>query len=293
MEEINGFLLLDKDNEISSNSALYPLKKLLPKKYKIGHTGTLDPNATGLLVVALGRATKFIDYLKNKEKTYLAELEFGKKTDTGDIWGKILEKKHLIISEEKFQKALNSFVGEIKQVPPMYSALKKNGKPLYKYAREGIELARETRNIKIFSIESVSFSFPKAKIKIRCSKGTYIRTLIEDIALFLGTVATMTALIRENSDGFSLENADKISRFLSIKDIKDKVLDIEKAFSDLNIVEVNKNVRKKLKDGIKIPLEDYTDLKTEKGDLLKLYSEGEFSALIKNDGKRLVVEKWV
>ena len=204
--KISGVLLLDKASNVSSNKALQEVRHLLQAE-KAGHTGVLDPLATGLLPICLGEATKFAQYLLDADKAYIATLKLGEKTTTGDSEGEVIEKTAILPDEKSFQAACNAFLGEIEQTPPMYSALKFQGKALYEYARQGIEIERKKRKITIHKIEILEFNPPFAKIFVSCSKGTYIRVLAEDIAAFSGSLAHLTALRRTQTAGFLLENA--------------------------------------------------------------------------------------
>lgn len=204
--KISGVLLLDKATGVSSNTALQQVRHLL-KAQKAGHTGVLDPLATGLLPICLGEATKFAQYLLDADKAYIATLKLGEKTATGDSEGEIIATTDHIPDEQLFQAACNAFLGEIRQTPPMYSALKFQGKALYEYARQGIEIERKKRQICIHKIEILAFDPPFAQIFVSCSKGTYIRVLAEDIADFSGSLAHLTALRRTQTAGFTLENA--------------------------------------------------------------------------------------
>lgn len=258
----SGFILLNKKEGVSSHSALTPLKKLLPKNTKIGHTGTLDPNATGLLPVAVGRASKFIQYLGEHPKKYRAGILFGRKTDSGDIWGKTLAELEIRKNSEcehaekltLFRDRMKGFLGKISQVPPMYSAIKKDGKPLYKYAREGIELERSAREVEIYQIDILEFDYPNVTIEVECSKGTYIRTLIEDLAESMGEMACMSSLLRLKSDGFDLKDAQKIEEFQTYKDLRDKLIPIEKVFERLPKVQVDAAHAKHIKNGVPVDL---------------------------------------
>jgi tRNA pseudouridine55 synthase len=195
-QSIHGLLLVDKSKGISSNQALSLVKRMLNPK-KIGHTGTLDPLATGLLPICFGDATKFSSFLLDENKTYQADLQLGSISSTGDAEGKIEKNDSCEIpSIEKINEILQSFLGESKQKPPMYSALKKDGIPLYKLARQGIEVEREERSIVIKLIDLQSIKGDLITIKVCCSKGTYIRTLGEDIGKKLGTGAYLTSLRR-------------------------------------------------------------------------------------------------
>ncbi|MDF7676264.1 tRNA pseudouridine(55) synthase TruB [Neisseriaceae bacterium ESL0693] len=203
---LNGVLLLDKDRGLSSNSALQR-SRFLYRAAKAGHTGILDPLATGLLPVCFGEATKFSQYLLNADKAYLATLHIGAATTTGDAEGDIIARATEVVSLAQLEAAIAAFTGTITQTPPMYSALKYQGKPLYEYARAGITIERNTREVTIYQIELVKFDLPEIVLKVTCSKGTYIRTLAEDIAKYMGTLAHLTGLRRMATAGFHLDDA--------------------------------------------------------------------------------------
>ena len=194
---MNGIININKTKGITSFDVIRKLRRILKEK-SIGHTGTLDPLATGILVVCVGKATGLAQDIESKEKTYIANLDLGYRTDTLDVTGEILEKRDFLPpTKEEFQKVCESFLGEIEQIPPMYSAIKINGQKLYDLARQGIEVERKARKVKIDSIKIISFTGKNAIIKCTVSKGTYIRTLIDDIGQKLGTLATMTELLRQ------------------------------------------------------------------------------------------------
>lgn len=203
---VNGVLLLDKPQGLSSNTALQKARRLY-RAEKAGHTGVLDPLATGLLPVCFGEATKFAQYLLDADKAYTATLKLGEATSTGDAEGEVVATGRADISVEDFQTACQALTGPIRQVPPMFSALKHEGKPLYEYARKGIVIERKPRDIVIYAIDVTSFHAPEAVIDVRCSKGTYIRTLSEDIAKHIHTFAHLTALRRTETAGFSIREA--------------------------------------------------------------------------------------
>lgn len=211
IEEICGVVIVDKHEGVTSHDIVFKMRKLFGTK-KVGHTGTLDPLATGVLPILIGRSAKASEYLSAEDKGYIAEITLGITTDTEDISGKILTKCDTLPTKSEFFKACESFVGDIKQVPPMYSALKVNGKKLLDLAREGIEVERQARDIHIFSITPrvIDESRGVYEISVECSKGTYIRTLCADIGAFLGCGATMSALRRTKSGNFTLENAHTI-----------------------------------------------------------------------------------
>lgn len=193
---MDGIIVVNKPSGCTSHDIVSKIRKSLKLK-KVGHTGTLDPLATGVLPILLGNATKLSKYLINHDKEYIATIKLGVKTDTGDIEGSIIdEQKVPLFTEEQIIEALNSFVGKQKQMPPMYSAIKVNGKKLYEYARNGEKIEVATRDIEIYNISFLQYIDNKIKFKVSCSKGTYIRSLCEDIAQKLNTVGTMENLER-------------------------------------------------------------------------------------------------
>ena len=203
---IDGALLLDKPVGLSSNAALQRVKRLFGAA-KAGHAGTLDPLASGLLPVLFGEATKLAGMLLDADKEYVASLKLGESTATGDAEGEILERKDVPVSQRQFHAALERFRGTIEQVPPMYSALKHNGMPLYKMARRGQSVDRAPRKVVISELEPLEFQFPFLKLRIRCSKGTYVRSLAEDLGKALESCAHLTALRRTGSGRFSVRDA--------------------------------------------------------------------------------------
>lgn len=221
---MDGILVIDKPVGITSHDVVAKARKILGTK-KIGHTGTLDPLATGVLVLCVDKATKLVENLTCDDKIYEVEMKFGIKTDTADITGNIIEEKDFKINEKNLETVIQSLVGKQKQLPPMYSAIKVNGKKLYEYAREGIEVERTARDIEIFEISKVLFDGEILKYTIHCSKGTYVRTVCEEIAEKLGTVGTMTNLRRIKSGKFSVSEACKLEEIS-----KDKIITIDKLF---------------------------------------------------------------
>ena len=200
---MEGIILVNKPKGISSFDVIRKLKKILKTK-KIGHTGTLDPLATGLMLICVGKATKLASDLEAKNKVYLADFEIGYATDTYDIEGKRIAENLIDVSKDNLELSLKKFIGDIKQVPPMYSAIKIDGNKLYHLARKGIEIERPERDVTIEYIKLLDFKDNKAKIETKVSKGCYIRSLIYDIGLDLGTYATMTELQRINVGEYSL-----------------------------------------------------------------------------------------
>jgi tRNA pseudouridine55 synthase len=204
--QVHGVLLLDKPSGISSNQALQQAKRLY-QAAKAGHTGSLDPLATGLLPVCFGEATKFSHYLLDADKSYRAVIKLGVRTTTGDAEGEVVQASPVQVSPEQIEAVLTSFSGPIAQVPPMYSALKHQGKPLYAYARDGVDIQRAARQVVIHAIRLLRFARDELEIEVDCSKGTYIRTLAEDIGNALGCGGHLKSLRRLATGHFRLKDA--------------------------------------------------------------------------------------
>ncbi|HEU0231244.1 MAG TPA: tRNA pseudouridine(55) synthase TruB [Burkholderiaceae bacterium] len=208
-QALDGVLLLDKPEGLSSNHALQRARRALDAR-KAGHTGTLDPFATGLLVCCLGRATKIAGIMLDADKAYEATLRFGEETDSGDLTGHVQFSAPTPfggVSREELETAMEGFRGEIEQIPPMHSALKRDGKPLYEYARQGITLERASRRVVVHRLETLDFSGTEARLLVHCSKGTYVRTLAQDIGRRLGCGAHLVALRRTRVGPFRIEDA--------------------------------------------------------------------------------------
>lgn len=247
---MNGILLIDKPSGLTSRDVVNIVGKILGTK-KIGHTGTLDPLATGVMVLCVGKYTKLVEMLTSYNKTYEASIVLGIKTDTLDITGKVLEKRCSNISLSDILLTLKKFEGVYDQEVPIYSAVKINGKKLYEYARENktIELPKRSVNIsKISLISDIKYENNKTLFSIRCnvSKGTYIRSLINDIALSLNTIGVMKELRRIEQGNFNIENCYKIS---DIKNNNFKFVDLDIVFKDYFIVDINNDIYKDIKNG--------------------------------------------
>ena len=214
---VHGVLLLDKPAGISSTQALAKAKWLLNAE-KAGHTGTLDPFATGLLPLCFGEATKFAQDLLDADKTYEATLNLGITTDTGDTEGQVIETRAVDVSDERIAQVLSEFLGEIRQTPPMYSALKRDGKPLYAYAREGVTLEREARAVFIHELALLGREADQLRVRVSCSKGTYVRVLGEDIGKALGCGAHLIALRRTRIAGIDISAATRIEHLEAAPD---------------------------------------------------------------------------
>ena len=214
---IHGIINVYKEKGFTSHDVVAKLRGIVGQK-KIGHTGTLDPDATGVLPVCLGKATKLCDLLTDKNKTYEAVLLLGKTTDTQDITGEVLEEKSTeALTEEKVREAIEGFIGDYEQIPPMYSALKVNGKKLYELAREGKVIERKARLVKILDIQILEIDLPKVRMEVSCSKGTYIRTLCHDIGEKLGCGGCMESLIRTRVSTFRIEDAKTLDEIETLK----------------------------------------------------------------------------
>lgn len=247
----HGIINVYKEKGFTSHDVVAKLRGICKQK-KIGHTGTLDPDAVGVLPVCLGSATKLCDLLTDKDKEYIALLRLGLVTDTQDISGKILEEKEVNVSIERAREAIFSFIGAYDQVPPMYSALKINGKKLYELAREGKEVERAPRPVVIHELEILEENMPEFTIRVRCSKGTYIRTLCHDIGKKLGCGGVMAALTRSRSGKFALEQAYKLSEIQQCANegrLAELVTPVEKVFEHLPEVTVKEEAFKALLNG--------------------------------------------
>ena len=271
---INGFLLVNKDPGITSSRVVQIVKKKFQLK-KVGHLGTLDPMATGLLIIAINRATKFASLLLQSEKSYRAEVTLGIQTDTDDAEGEVISSKEVDISELEIKETLLTFLGVSYQLPPDYSALKHKGKPMYKYARDGIKVEKTERKIFIKNIQNILIEIPKVSFDISCSKGTYIRSIARDLGAKLGCGAHLSGLIRTSQEKFMLSDA------CSLDDINlEDIISLEKAFEDLDFIKLNEKDSKAFIHGRSIERDfDHTNL-------LRVYdSANQFIAIGKNSSK--------
>jgi len=270
-------ILINKPKGCTSHDVVYKVKKLL--NVKVGHTGTLDPNATGVLPLLIGKGTQISKYLINHDKTYEAVLKLGEKTDTADVEGQIIETREVQSSklEKKYiEEVLKSLIGKQEQVPPMYSAIKVNGKKLYEYARNGQTVDIKPRIIEIYSLDLINIENCEITFKVHCSKGTYIRTLCEQIAERLGTVGYMKELKRIQVGEFSIENS------ITIEELEENVekyfITIEKYFENYNSINLNAKKLQLFLNGVQLTQE------LEDG-IYKIYSDERFVGIgtIKNN----------
>ena len=258
---MNGFLLINKPSGLSSNQAVQKIKKIF-KVAKVGHLGTLDPLASGLLVLAFNRATKFSNYFLESDKHYEVEIVLGSSTDTDDSEGNVIFESTLQPNQDEIISALLSFQGDSMQVPPFFSALKHKGTPLYKYARRGEYIRKDPRKITVYKINNINIIDMKCKFSISCSKGTYIRSIARDLGNKLNCGAHMTALRRVKQHEFKLSEAKEIQD-ATCKDL----ISIEEAFKNIDSIRISKDNTKKFINGVK-----FKHLETQK-DYIKVYSE--------------------
>lgn len=228
---MHGFLNINKPGGMTSYDVIRKLKPLLPRKTKMGHLGTLDPMASGVLPLALGNATRIIPFINNENKTYLATMTLGAVSDTLDAWGQISYTGQTRFQEKDLKNILKEFTGNIKQLPPMYSAVHHQGQRLYELARQGIIVNREEREVVIYSIDLLDIDnkldLPTIKIMVDCSKGTYVRTLCHDIGQRLGTGALLSSLIRTSSGDFTIEQSCPLEELLHTTNIEEHLLGID------------------------------------------------------------------
>ncbi|MBE6573165.1 MAG: tRNA pseudouridine(55) synthase TruB [Ruminococcaceae bacterium] len=278
MKECSGVLIVDKPMDMTSHDAVNIMRKLYNTK-KVGHTGTLDPMATGLLVILIGRAAKAAEYLVSDEKKYEAGLLLGKKYDTGDITGSIIEESRDIPERESVLSCIASFEGKGQQIPPMYSALKVDGQKLVNLARRGIEVERKPRDIEIYSIEAEGQG-SEYRLSVHCSKGTYIRTLCEDIGEKLGCPSTMSSLRRTASGGFDISGSYTIDALREMdEETKEKILlPIESLFEELPVVKLPEFFVKLSRSGQQI-YQKKIGCKYDLGQRVRLYDNNGFYGL--------------
>lgn len=278
---INGIINVYKEKGFTSHDVVAKLRGILHQK-KIGHTGTLDPDATGVLPVCLGNATKLCDLLTDKSKTYEAVLKLGIVTDTQDMTGKIEEEKQVTATEEEIEHAILSFVGDYAQVPPMYSALKVNGKKLYELAREGKVIERKPRQVTIYKIEISDIDLEESEVKfsVDCSKGTYIRTLCHDIGEKLGCGGCMKSLLRTKVSRFFLEDSLKLAEIEKLHQqglLEDSILPPDAIFTDFAAIYTTETSDRLVYNGNAIGRENIRQMTDGKKEQVRVYdSKGHF-----------------
>lgn len=285
----HGIINVYKEKGFTSHDVVAKLRGITRQK-KIGHTGTLDPDAEGVLPVCLGSATKVCDLLTDRDKVYRTVLLLGMDTDTQDISGTVLEEKEVTgITQEQVTDAVMSFIGEYAQIPPMYSAIKINGKKLYELAREGKTVERKPRNVTIHDIRIRKIDLPRVEMEVSCSKGTYIRTLCHDIGERLGCGGCMESLLRTQVGHFSLDNSirlDEISKITEAGKLPDILLPVDEVFVQYPKIQIPSDLEKKLKNGNPFPMKGQI---SDDGQKVRVYdSKGQFAAIYQYVKK----EKW-
>lgn len=288
---MNGVLNIYKPKGMSSFDVVREVKKIT-KMQKVGHTGTLDPEATGVLPVCIGRATKIIDFIMNSNKVYEVQFKLGLKTTTYDMEGDIVEERDTSkLSYEEILEVIKSFIGEYFQVPPMYSALKKNGVRLYELARQGIEVEREGRLVNIYNIEDISINNPLVSMKVTCSKGTYIRSLCYDIGEKLNVFAAMTELNRSETSVFNEKDSINI-KDLTIDNINNYLISMEEALNQYEKININEGYSKLLINGVKVGDRRMSKDNIINDNIYRVYDENNvFLGLGRRDEKGFKIEK--
>lgn len=275
----NGIINVYKEAGFTSHDVVAKLRGILKQK-KIGHTGTLDPAATGVLPVCLGSGTKLCDMLTDRSKVYEAVMLLGTTTDTEDTTGTVISTSEVNVTDADIRETIMSFVGTYDQIPPMYSALKVNGQKLCDLARKGIEIERKARSVEIVSIDILEINVPYVKFSVHCSKGTYIRSLCRDIGDKLGTGACMASLVRTRVGQFELENAHtltEISEFVNDGKIEEYITSVDEMFSDMNSLTVCDRNEMLVRNGNMFPNEKI-------GDEIRVYfSDNTFAGVYEYD----------
>lgn len=282
---MDGILVVNKSKGLTSNDIVKKVKKIL--NTKVGHTGTLDPNATGVLPLLLGNATKISKYLINHDKEYEAVIKLGAKTTTADVEGKIIEEKEVNkekLKKENIEEVLKSFIGKQQQIPPIYSAIKVNGKKLYEYARQGKEVEIKARNIEIYDLKllKIDSKNDELTINVKCSKGTYIRSLCEDIAVKLETLGYMKELNRIQVGEFNIKDSATIEEFKANIENKDysNIIGIEKIFKEIPEITIKQREYEKYLNGVKIDTDNMDGI-------YRIYLDNKFSGLGIIENKKL------
>lgn len=285
----NGIIVLYKPQDWTSFDVIAKARGILSTR-KVGHSGTLDPMATGVLPVFMGRATKAVDMQIVKDKEYIATFVLGIRTDTGDITGQITEKTDVNATPSDVKKATEKFIGEITQLPPMYSAIKVNGQPLYKLARQGITVERKSRQVTIKEIEFIddeNLSENEYKIRVLCSEGTYIRTLTEDIGTSLGCCATLTSLCRTKACGYSIDQAITLEQLQQARinnEIDNLIANTDTVFAHLQRIDLSKELAVRILNGAK------SRIAKPDGDY-RVYYKNKFYAVANVTDKKMSVVK--
>ena len=283
---MNGIVIIDKPQGWTSQDVTARLRRVFNTR-RIGHGGTLDPMATGVLPVFVGRATRGVEFFEHAEKTYEAVARLGLLTDTEDTSGTILEEREVHVSETEFLEILSQFRGKIMQVPPMYSALKVNGQKLCDLARKGKEVERQPREIEIFELECLAFDGLTARLRVRCSKGTYIRTLCKDIGLALGCGGCMQALRRVTAGAYTIEEAVPLRELLETEEPEKYLRQVDSMFARFPAVTLSEKQERRVRNG------NSFSTTLEPGTYRSYAANGEFLALSKvEDGTMSTIKSF-
>ena len=281
-QQISGILNIDKPAGMTSHDAVDRVRRISGQR-RVGHAGTLDPLATGVLVVCLGQATRVAEYLMASDKVYRAQIRLGVSTDTHDAEGEVTATAEVNLGEEEAREAMASFTGAIQQVPPMYSALKREGTPLYKLARQGITVGREPRSVEIHNIQLLDWNPPLLTMRVECSPGTYIRALARDLGQKLGCGAHLQSLTRLASGHFTLEEAvslDELAEAFAQGDWQEFIHPLDEALLDFGPVVVDAQTEKRIRHGQQVQ----APATCETGELRRAYSKkGELIAILRHD----------
>ena len=274
---MDGIILINKEKGCTSHDVVNKIKHIFNEK--VGHTGTLDPNATGLLPILIGQGTKLSYYLINHDKEYDVTLKLGIKTDTADAEGNIIEERNVdksILKENKVEDVLKLFVGKQNQIPPMYSAIKVNGKKLYEYARKNIEVEIKPREIEIYNIDNIKIDLESKEVAfdVECSKGTYIRSLVNDIGKKIGCGATMTELRRTQTGNFKIEDSIPLYDFLKLDyiDMLDRIITIEDYYIENKKITLSDDELGRFLNGVKFEVQSSDQI-------VRVYNKGKYIGL--------------
>lgn len=291
---MNGIINVLKPSGMTSHDVVSFIRRNLKIK-KVGHTGTLDPNAAGVLPICIGKATRVSQYLMEKTKGYRCELTLGKKTDTQDKYGNIIDERDVNLKTDTILNVIEKYKGDITQIPPMYSAIKHKGKRLYELAREGKVVERKPRNVHIYSLDVIYFDDNKVMFDVECSRGTYVRTLCNDIGEDLGTFGYMSFLIRTKVGKFNLENAftlEEIVNYCSDDDIEKMLIPTDNALDHFFRIDLNENFYGLIKNGGSVSVDNFEG---KTGEYLRVYCKNEFIGIGKvvnrDEGKVVKMDK--
>lgn len=263
---MNGIINVFKPKDMTSHDVVNILRRITGIK-RIGHTGTLDPMATGVLPICIGKATRVSEYLLNLDKEYIADLTLGSQTDTLDMEGEVINTSDKEVSRERIIEVVNTYVGDVLQTPPMYSALKFKGKKLYELAREGKTVERPKRKIKIYSIDILNIDDnKKITFKVHCSRGTYIRSLCDDIGFDLGTFGYMSYLMRSKAGSFEIQDSYSLDylKNLNVDEIREVLIPMDRSLDHMDSFQIEDKYYDRLINGVKIKLEGRIDFKDDK-----------------------------